>query len=115
MAREEEDSTSLEVTQSRIVVGVDGSTSSGSALRWAAREARLRGAILEVVHATLLIQDAMELDAAAALRKRESEILDESVAEAAALAPGIVIDRLLGEPPRLNCWLRSAKTLRCWW
>ena len=36
---------------SRIVVGVDGSEESLAALRWALREARLRGASLEVVHA----------------------------------------------------------------
>jgi nucleotide-binding universal stress UspA family protein len=34
----------------RIVVGVDGSESSKRALRWAAEEAALRGASLEVVH-----------------------------------------------------------------
>lgn len=34
----------------RIVVGVDGSEGSHQALRWAAEEARLRGAALEVVH-----------------------------------------------------------------
>jgi nucleotide-binding universal stress UspA family protein len=34
----------------RIVVGVDGSESSQRALRWAAREASMRGAPLEVVH-----------------------------------------------------------------
>jgi len=35
---------------SRIVVGVDGSQSSRAALRWAASEARLRGAALDVVY-----------------------------------------------------------------
>lgn len=35
----------------RIVVGVDGSPSSRNALAWAARQARLTGARLEVVHA----------------------------------------------------------------
>jgi nucleotide-binding universal stress UspA family protein len=34
-----------------IVVGVDGSDSAAAALRWAAAEARLRGARLRVVHA----------------------------------------------------------------
>ena len=34
-----------------MVVGVDGSAPSRRALRWAAREARLRGARLHVVHA----------------------------------------------------------------
>jgi nucleotide-binding universal stress UspA family protein len=35
----------------RIVVGVDGSTASAEALRWACREARLRGAHVHVVQA----------------------------------------------------------------
>ena len=34
----------------RVVVGVDGSRASMAALRWAAEEARLRGAVLETVH-----------------------------------------------------------------
>ena len=35
---------------SRIVVGVDGSEGSQQALQWAAREASLRGATLDVIH-----------------------------------------------------------------
>src|SRR6266496_2414188 len=35
----------------KIVVGVDGSTQSHAALRWALDEARLRGARVEVIHA----------------------------------------------------------------
>jgi nucleotide-binding universal stress UspA family protein len=35
--------------QARIVVGVDGSANSRTALRWAARQARLSGAALEVI------------------------------------------------------------------
>lgn len=35
----------------RIVVGIDGSPGAARALEWAAREARLRHATLEVVHA----------------------------------------------------------------
>jgi nucleotide-binding universal stress UspA family protein len=35
----------------RIVVGIDGSENSDQALRWALAEARLRGAVLEAVHA----------------------------------------------------------------
>ncbi|MFN0091299.1 MAG: universal stress protein [Acidimicrobiales bacterium] len=35
----------------RIVVGIDGSDGASTALLWAAEEARLRGAKLEVVHA----------------------------------------------------------------
>ena len=71
-----------EAAQPRIVVGVDGSQTSLRALAWAAREACLRGAILEVVHATFLCRDAMELEAVAPLKARESTILDEAVAKA---------------------------------
>lgn len=38
------------MTRNRVVVGIDGSTSSRSALVWAAHEARLRGLGLLVVH-----------------------------------------------------------------
>ncbi|MCM3882323.1 universal stress protein [Frankia sp. R82] len=38
-------------TSGPVVVGVDGSATSVEALRWAAQEARLRGAVLRVVHA----------------------------------------------------------------
>jgi nucleotide-binding universal stress UspA family protein len=39
-----------EVRTQRIVVGVDGSEGARRALRWAAKEAQLRGAVLDVVH-----------------------------------------------------------------
>ena len=35
----------------KIVVGIDGSSESAAALRWAAEEASLRGALVEAVHA----------------------------------------------------------------
>jgi nucleotide-binding universal stress UspA family protein len=40
------------IIQAQVVVGVDGSPSSEAALAWAAREAGLRGARLDVVHAS---------------------------------------------------------------
>jgi nucleotide-binding universal stress UspA family protein len=39
------------VRDGRVVVGIDGSTRSAQALRWAAAEARARGTRLDVVHA----------------------------------------------------------------
>ena len=45
----------LGVMAGTIVVGVDGSPVSADALRWAAAEARLRGARLQVVHAWTFI------------------------------------------------------------
>ena len=99
MVREDEGSGSKEAVQPRIVVGVDGSPPSLSALEWAAREACLRGATLEVVHATFLRHDAMELDSLAWLKARESAILDKAVAKASALAPGLVVLGRAGDPP----------------
>lgn len=39
----------------RVIVGADGSEGSRRAIRWAAEEARFRGAVLEVVHAWTLL------------------------------------------------------------
>lgn len=39
----------------RVIVGADGSEGSRRAIRWAADEARVRGAVLEVVHAWTLL------------------------------------------------------------
>ena len=69
MVREGEGSGTSEAAQPRIVVGVDGSRISLCALEWATREACLRGATLEIVHATFLRHDAMELDTVAALKR----------------------------------------------
>ncbi len=96
---EQKDSEPDQARQPRIVVGVDGSTISFGALDWAAREASMRGATLEIVHVTLLSQDAMELDALAALKKRGLAILDEAVARASALAPSIIVVARVADPP----------------
>jgi nucleotide-binding universal stress UspA family protein len=46
----------------RIVVGIDGSEHSAAALRWAAEEARLRGATVEAVHAWSYVPVATPAD-----------------------------------------------------
>jgi nucleotide-binding universal stress UspA family protein len=109
MIREGEGLGSKEAAQPRIVVGVDGSPTSLRALEWAAREACLRCATLELVHATFLRQDAMELDAVAALKARESAILDEAVAKAAAQAPGIIVVARVVDPPAANALVNVSK------
>ena len=47
----------------RIVVGIDGSEHAAAALRWAAEEAALRSAQLEVVHAWSYVPAATPADA----------------------------------------------------
>jgi nucleotide-binding universal stress UspA family protein len=47
----------------RIVVGIDGSEHSAAALRWAADEAKLRGATLEAVHAWTYVPVTTPADA----------------------------------------------------
>jgi nucleotide-binding universal stress UspA family protein len=80
---------------SRVLVGVDGSPGSARALRWAAGEARLRGAELHVVHVWrlplyavpdpggLVVSSLGDLDreVEATLERRAREVLDGVVAE----------------------------------
>ena len=109
MLTEEGCSRSKEAAQPRIVVGVDGSQISLRALAWAAREACLRGAILEIVHATFLCRDAMALEAVAPLKARELAILDEAVAKAGALAPGLVVVARAVDPPAADALVNVSK------
>ena len=92
------------VSAGRIVVGVDGSGTSESALRWAAREAVLTDAVLDVVHAwlptyPLTAQDLYE-DQALLEDAAHRELLD-AVARVGAEVPGLtgIRERLEFEHP----------------
>jgi len=98
--------------QRLVVVGVDGSRASSAALRWAAEEARVRGATLKVVHAWhlptfgygayLATADAGFVDwakqASASLGEQVAEVLGEDpgmpvIAEVSpGLAPQVIVD-----------------------
>lgn len=77
--------------QSRIVVGVDGSTSARHALRWATEQARRIGAQLEVVHVwshtpyafvdPTLLADAAEAAARQMLRETLDTVFGDAVPE----------------------------------
>jgi nucleotide-binding universal stress UspA family protein len=89
------------VTSNRIVVGVDGSIGSRSALLWAADECRVRGQMLLVAHAPDL---AAGVGALADLRERElselgERMLSQHAAAASARQPGVVVTTLLGHAP----------------
>ena len=66
-----------------VVVGIDGSEGSSKALAWAAQEARLRGAVLRVVHAWRLprLSEAASLEARAPAERAGLSVRDEKAYE----------------------------------
>lgn len=87
---------------SRIVVGLDDSSQAAAALRWSLREAVVRKATLEVVHAwqppvaalpfgatVFRPQDDAEIDAAT--RKHVNQLVDEAVDELRAARPDVTV------------------------
>ncbi|MHB8592874.1 MAG: universal stress protein [Acidimicrobiales bacterium] len=100
-------------THPRIVVGVDGSDSSKEALRWAARQAKLTGAALEVV-VTWEYPTSFgwappypaDLDLAADARHE----LDEDVASVLGEHPGIEVRTAVVEGHPAPTLLKMAAT-----
>ena len=82
----------------KIVVGVDGSAHGAAALEWAAEEASLRSAQLEVVHAWTFVPVATPADSGLVpMAWTESmEVLDASRAAAERIA-GDQVRAVLGE------------------
>jgi nucleotide-binding universal stress UspA family protein len=91
----------------RVVVGVDGSELSVAALRWAADEARLRGATLVAVHAWTFVPPAAVgepgviptaavtlMDDLDMQRTGASALLDQALADVPA---DVTVERLAGE------------------
>ncbi len=97
----------------KIVVGVDGTEASLAALRFAADEARLRGASLEVVHAWImpvfesvpdpfLVEWSGPIDAdpeatIEAMRHAARTVVDEAIAKLGDGARGLEIERSVVE------------------
>jgi nucleotide-binding universal stress UspA family protein len=87
-----------------IVVGIDGSDPSRAALRWAAAEAKRRGARLHVVLAYHWRWPGMHPDSqgelASTTRQQAGLVVDEAVKEARELTPDIEVrgDAVLGLP-----------------
>jgi nucleotide-binding universal stress UspA family protein len=82
---------------SRIVVGIDSSTGSQRALRWAVEEAELRGAELDLVHAfptpeLVAIPAVVTLPSDDDLKKAAEEVLEETL-EAAGGAGELTVTR----------------------
>jgi nucleotide-binding universal stress UspA family protein len=94
----------------RIVVGVDGSETGRSALRFAAGEARLRNATLVAAHAwqftapvavgttDVMAMPVQNLGAElAADRELAERLLDEAIEDALGPSPDVEVERLLVE------------------
>jgi nucleotide-binding universal stress UspA family protein len=102
------------MTERRIVVGVDGSSTSVQALRWAANEAKLRGATVDVVHAwnspyvgELAAMAARHVDREN-IEQEARSVLSTSVEEA-GLPSDVVMERILVEGnPAAALVLRAA-------
>jgi nucleotide-binding universal stress UspA family protein len=87
----------------RVVVGVDGSAESVSAMMWACREASLRGAAVDAV---LAVEAACHRQASYAAPRGEEghgswgaarDVLRQAVTEAAARFPGITVRHEVAE------------------
>ncbi len=101
---------------STIVVGVDGSPESHEALRWAVREARLRGATLRVVHAWLMPVAFAGGAPGFALPVTHTEfeqdgrrVLNEALAAAADEVAGVELERQVVEGSAARCLVRAAE------
>jgi nucleotide-binding universal stress UspA family protein len=87
----------------RIVVGLDGSPGSLAALSWAGREARLRGATLEVLVAwtypmpVLLFPVAPDPPPVKTLRKEAQEMAEHALEKVADDVAGVSIERRVVE------------------
>lgn len=102
------------IPRGRVVVGVDGSASSEEALAWAAREAQLRGARLDVVHAWTMPDVTCHDDAALVgdpdgLAEASRALLEDMVAGVAderAGGPPVLLQSVAG--PAAQALMQSA-------
>lgn len=97
-----------------IVVGVDGSPSSRQALRWAAREAALRGAELRVVTAWAIPWSvysgiAVPDDLGADLEGAAAEQAAEMIAELGPDAEGVQVTTIVREGDAAHVLLHASR------
>jgi nucleotide-binding universal stress UspA family protein len=103
-------------TGGRIVVGIDGSTESNRALRWAVSEARLRGTTLSVVHVWGIPYVALGRDAQPlhdptvidAVRREAQELVSRVLFELGDEAAGLQIEEAVVEGAPAPSLLQAA-------
>jgi nucleotide-binding universal stress UspA family protein len=100
-----------------IVVGVDGSEHSLAAVRWAAAEARLRGARLRLVAAwkvsTLMyaaeaFPPPYTVDLEAGMRRNAEDMLEQACQALAADLEGVAVERMVRSGPAANVLCEAA-------
>jgi len=101
-----------------VVVGIDGSEASRAALRWAADEAKQRGAALRVVHTwdhpysvpgPHTQTGRPKVDEEVTERRLAEELLDRELAATGVEATGIRVERELVEGPPAKRLLGAAE------
>ena len=98
----------------RIVVGVDGSEVARGALRWALAEARLRGAVVQIVHAwhnpyVAMTGFPVSENAIESVEEGARRVLDDVAASAASEAQGVTIEPSLVSGPPATSLLDAAQ------
>jgi len=91
----------------RVVVGVDGEAPSRLALEWAAHEASLRGARLEVVYAMYFRRELLDVFADASTH--EQAVLDAEVARARSLEPSLAVVGIAADPPATRALIDASE------
>jgi nucleotide-binding universal stress UspA family protein len=83
------------MSSQEIIVGIDGSSSSDAALRWAAAEAVCRGSVLRVLHAYEWRHAGARFVAGPPVQKAAEDlacgIVDSGLAEVRSLAPAVEV------------------------
>jgi len=101
----------------RIVVGVDGSEESKRALRWAAAEAKLRGAALRVVHAWTFpyiaagpgLDPVLDAQMIEDVRRNAEELVQHELAALGDEAAGVDVERVVVEGAPAPALIEAAR------
>jgi nucleotide-binding universal stress UspA family protein len=97
--------------QERIVVGVDGSSASAAALRWAVHQAKITGASIDAVTAWHFPSSygwAPVAEGAIDFESDAKKILSDVVTEAGALEPAVLVQPLVAQGNAADVLLRTA-------
>jgi nucleotide-binding universal stress UspA family protein len=93
----------------KITVGVDGSETAGLALEWAAGMAKTTGARLHILHAGKPHHEAVRMGFYGQFTEKARQAVEEAVAQARQLEPGIEVDGEFQEANPVDALLEASK------